>query len=85
MTLHKRSAPPARDPFAYINRHYGLSLTKNCAVVQPSTGRRGQVAGTHPGQQHYLDIRWDGANFASGPFHPTSDLTYPKIAERQQP
>lgn len=65
------------DEFAYINRHYGLALARNCAVVQPSTGRRGQVAGTHAGARHYIDIRWDGAKFAHGPFHPTHDLQYP--------
>lgn len=76
-----RAPRPRRGEFDYINRAYGLSLTKNCAVVQPSTGRRGQVAGAHAGAQHYVDIRWDGNRFASGPFHPTSDLEYPDAAK----
>lgn len=69
--------PTIRNEFAYINRQYDLNLTKNCAVVQPSSGRRGQVAGTHPGASHYIDIRWDGQKFAHGPFHPLDGLEYP--------
>lgn len=72
--------PAKRDAvFAYINRAYGLTLTPNCAVIQPSTGRRGQVAGEHAGQRHYIDIRWDGHKFAHGPFHPMHDLQYPAV------
>jgi len=69
-----------RDEFAHINRTYGLKLQRNAAVCQVSTGRRGQVASTHPGHGHYIDIRWDGAKFAHGPFHPTDDLTYPEAS-----
>ena len=59
--------------FDYINRTYGLSLTKNCAVVK-ADGQRGQVAcadGAH------IHIRWDGAKSTQGPYHPTWELTYP--------
>lgn len=61
--------------FDYINRYYGLSLTKNCRVVQSSTGKTGQVA---KGDGQYIRIRWDGAKRADGPYHPTDDLTYPE-------
>lgn len=85
--------------FSYINHHYGLSLTRNCAVVQPSTGRRGQVVGATAGKRHYIDIRWDGCphverpqgcgcgkkRFAHGPFHPTHDLQYPVAAPQGGP
>ncbi len=61
--------------FDYINNAYGLSLTKNCAVVQPSTGRHGQVACA---EGQYIHIRWDGEPRLMGPYHPTSDLSYPE-------
>ncbi len=70
-----------RAELGYINRTYGLRLTKGCPVVQPSTGRRGVVAGEHAGKRHYIDIKWDGNKFASGPFHPTHDLVYPAVPE----
>lgn len=84
--------------FKYINRHYGLNLTKDCPVVQPSTGRRGRVIGT-AGARHYINIRWDGCAHVQdpkgcgcgkpraphGPFHPTHDLEYPVPAPQGGP
>ena len=66
-----------RDEFEYVNSCYGLSLVKNSRVVQPSTGRGGQVA---KGAGHYIFIRWDDAKKPGGPYHPTDDLAYPGMA-----
>lgn len=63
------------DQFAYVNSYYGLSLRKHSPVIQPSTGKRGQVLkcdGAH------IDIQWDGDAKPKGPYHPTHDLEYPR-------
>lgn len=67
-----------RDPFDYVNRTYGLKLTRNCAVRDIRTGRRGQVRCPVRTQEHYIEIVWDGAPKPHGPYHPTEGLEYPE-------
>ena len=67
------SVPRRPGEFDYINRYYGLSLKKYCPVE--SKTRHGQVV---KGDGNYIFIQWDGETGPSGPYHPTSDLTYPK-------
>lgn len=60
--------------FEYINNAYGLNLTKHCPVE--SRGKRGQVVksdGAH------IYIQWDGEPKPIGPYHPTSELSYPSM------
>jgi hypothetical protein len=78
-----------RDPFAEVNRRYGLKLHSGAPVCQPGTGRRGRVEGVQDGR--WLRISWDGCahvqrpsgcgcgrrRAAFGPFHPTEGLEYP--------
>lgn len=64
-----------QDPFEYINRYYGLKLTKHSPVVETSTGKRGQVVKSNGAT---IDIQWDGMPKPRGPYHPTDDLQYPE-------
>jgi hypothetical protein len=61
--------------FDYINKTYDLSLKKN-VPVENKDGMRGQVVRAR-GQ--YIYIQWDGYPEPKGPYHPTSDLTYPNV------
>lgn len=64
------------DQFAYVNLYYSLTLRKHSPVVH-ADGRRGQVV---KGDGQYIHIQWDGDEKPTGPYHPTSDLTYPAAA-----
>lgn len=79
-TNHPIARSPKRGSFEHINRTYGLNLTKNCAVIDTKSRRRGQVVRPVPGQEHYIEISWDGAPKPHGPYHPTEGLEYPASA-----
>ena len=68
---------PTIDPFAYINRYYGLSLRKHAPVLQSgkstTPGKRGQVV---KADGAYIFIQWDGEPKPQGPYHPTYELIY---------
>lgn len=63
------------DQFKYINDNYNLSLRKH-VPVENKDGKRGQVI---KAKGLYIYIQWDGEPKPRGPYHPTSDLTYPNI------
>lgn len=63
------------DPFAYINRTYGLNIKKHSPVIC-ADGRRGQVV---KADGQYIYIQWDGEDRPQGPFHPTDRLSYPAV------
>lgn len=62
------------NQFEYINKYYGLNLTKYCPVE--SRGKHGQVVKSN---RSHIFIQWDGDNKPMGPYHPTSELVYPGI------
>ena len=66
------------NQFDYVNQYYGLELKKHTAVE--SRGKHGQVVSA---KGNYIYIQWDGEDKPMGPYHPTSGLTYPKVAEVQ--
>lgn len=63
------------DAFAYINQYYHLSLKKGSGVIDEKTKKHGQV---DRADGQYIYIRWDGNSKATGPYHPTDGLEYPK-------
>lgn len=69
------------DQFDYVNQYYGLNIVKHSPVegAGPSfpTIKRGQVV---RGKGQYIYIQWDGEPKPQGPYHPTSELSYPKEA-----
>ena len=68
------SARPRPGQFDYINQYYGLSLKRHSAVTKKD-GKRGQVVSADGA---HIYIQWDGEERRQGPYHPTSELSYPE-------
>lgn len=61
------------DPFEYIHGYYGAHIKKGARVRDDRKNKTGTVA---KASGQYIHILWDGDLKPTGPYHPTSDLTY---------
>ena len=61
--------------FDYINKSYGLSVKRGtrCTYTGEGKPQHGSVTSSSRG---YVNIRFDGDENSTGPFHPTWELTY---------
>lgn len=71
----------ATDQFAYINRSYGLAMRRGTRVIYTGDRRLGpQHGAVASADGAHINIRFDGAAKAIGPFHPTWELVVESAA-----
>lgn len=66
--------PPARPPYDYVRRAYGVDPKVGARVRHTVTGEAGTIAREDQCAGHYVQVRFDGENFAAS-CHPT-ELDY---------
>lgn len=62
--------------YEYVKRVYGFTAIVGQRVQHTVTGKHGAIAREDKGQQHYVQVKFDGSKFAL-PCHPGELVVHP--------